>query len=74
MNVVVVADMLGQISKIKEGLEKAGMVIQETFDAAGVIIGSIDPTKLEEARAVPDVLEIEEVHDTQLAPPDSDTQ
>ncbi|WP_414585011.1 ketohydroxyglutarate aldolase [Scytonema sp. PCC 10023] len=63
-----------QILEVMENLQAIGMKVEQSMPQIGVIVGSIDSTKVEEVSAVEGVAAVETSRSFQIAPPESDIQ
>ena len=67
-------DALADFATVVRNCEQAGLRVEETMDAIGVITGSIDPANLEGLKQVRGVRDVEEAGGATIAPPESDVQ
>lgn len=76
LNVKVLVDdqHLEQILEVAQGLQSAGMSVEQTMDTLGIITGSCDSEKMAVLSQVEGVSAIEPEQIVQIAPPESDLQ
>ena len=67
-------DALADFAAVVRDCERAGLAVEETMDAIGVITGTIDAAKLDGLKQVRGVRDIEEAGGATIAPPESDVQ
>lgn len=72
--VSVADDALADFAAVVRDCEHAGLTVEETMDAIGVITGTIDAAKLDGLRQVRGVRDVEDAGTATIAPPESDVQ
>lgn len=65
---------LKKLGTVAKAAAKAGMKVEQTHKALGVLSGSIDAGKVEKLRAIDGVDRVEEERTFQLPPPGSPVQ
>lgn len=74
LSVAVKDDYLDRFSDVAEDCRKAGLKVEEELEQIGVITGTIDAAKADALKKVRGVAHVEESHDYQLPPPESEIQ
>ena len=72
--VIVVDDKKNDIKEVAKDCRAAGLDVRDLLEFLGQITGEIEPEKADSLRHVRGVLSVEESHDYQLPPPDSEIQ
>ena len=67
-------DHMDRILEVVQGLQSAGMNVEQLMDKIGIVTGSCDSRKVEALSQVEGVSHVEPSREYQLAPPDSDIQ
>ncbi|NKB81656.1 MAG: ketohydroxyglutarate aldolase [Nitrospirales bacterium] len=62
------------IEKVTDECRAAGLVVYESLDMLGQVMGEIDPDKESELRKISGVLSVEESQEYQLPPPNLEIQ
>jgi hypothetical protein len=65
---------LKRFPEVVKACVKVGLKPEATLDAAGVVTGSIDASKIDDLRQVPGVAHVERSRSVKIAPPYSDIQ
>lgn len=63
-----------EVATVVAALRKAGMVVDSVEESAGIVLGSVDPDRLEGLKAVRGVDGVEIQRHYSVPPPESDVQ
>jgi hypothetical protein len=74
VNIVVADEYMGRFSQVLQRSKKVGLHVKDQMKEMGLIIGSIDSSKLDELKRVKGISAVEKDREINLAPPDSDIQ
>ncbi len=74
VTIAVADDHIDRLDAVVAGLRDAGVNVEQTLDAAGAIVGSVDETNLQALARVAGVAAVEREGTYQLPPPDSPIQ
>ncbi|MGK7873500.1 MAG: ketohydroxyglutarate aldolase [Xenococcaceae cyanobacterium] len=74
LSVSVDDEHMERILEVAQGLQSAGMNVEQVMDKLGVITGSCDSEKVEALSQVKGALYVERQQEYQLAPPEEDIQ
>jgi hypothetical protein len=72
--ITVTDESLDQLSSVATQLRGAGVNVEQTLDEVGMIIGTVDESKLESVSKIAGVAGVERDRTVTIAPPDSDVQ
>ena len=74
VNVSVADEHLGQFDAAVRRMEQAGLKVQHTMPAIGVVSGSIDADRIPSLEQLPEVSSVERSREIRIPPPDSEIQ
>jgi hypothetical protein len=72
VNVSVADDHLGRFDEAVQRMEQAGLKVQQTLPAIGIVSGAIDASKIDNLEKLPEVSGVERSRTVRIPPPDSD--
>jgi hypothetical protein len=74
VSVSVADEHLDRFSEVLDQLTKAGLNVEQSLPAIGVVTGSVDSSKLAALKKVKGVSAVEQQQSFQIAPPESPIQ
>lgn len=74
ITVTVHDDHVARIDEVADRLRRAGMTVEQTLPAAGLITGSVPPSARSAVAAAEGVAAVEDATAFSVPPPDSDVQ